>query len=175
MNFVSPSDGWFCADVTGGWIRDHEVTLIPFQKWTVWKISPSSAPRYQKQHRFVWRFPGYTLLFFHRTMLRWIWLWSIGGMILTGKSRSTGTETCNSATLSTTNPKRTGRQRSRSAADDQPPELWLRAFRNELHVNDKIRNFSPCLTEGTLFIYFYLFTTQFLVEPVHKLRWTLAW
>jgi hypothetical protein len=43
-----------------------------------------------------------------RATCKWRWLWRIGGMILRGENWSTRMETSPSATLSTTNPTRTG-------------------------------------------------------------------
>jgi len=39
-----------------------------------------------------------------RAMLRWKWVWSVGGMVLTGENRSTGRKICSTSTSSLTNP-----------------------------------------------------------------------
>jgi hypothetical protein len=46
------------------------------------------------------RLSPFTILL--RAMCRWRWVWSTGGMILTGEIKSTQRKTCPSATLSTT-------------------------------------------------------------------------
>ena len=47
------------------------------------------------------------------------WVWSNGGMMLTGKTWNTRRNICPGATLSTTNPTPTQWQ-----TDEQPPEQW---------------------------------------------------
>jgi hypothetical protein len=79
-----------------------------------------------------------------RTTCRWRWVWSTGGMVLTAQTewywqrkpngtdstnRSTGTETCHSGTLLTTNPTCTGLGSNTGLRGEiQPPFSYLNIY-----------------------------------------------
>jgi hypothetical protein len=68
----------------------------------MWKYFLCSVPRHPKGHCFV-KFPTLHTVVLVRVALRWTWVWSIGGKILTGENLSARRKPCPSATLFTAN------------------------------------------------------------------------
>jgi hypothetical protein len=70
----------------------------------LWKyFFVSCPPRYLKEYSFLTSYQGLPSALLARTECIWRWVWSIGGVILTGENRNTQRETWTGAMLSATN------------------------------------------------------------------------
>ena len=98
---------------------------------------------------------------FARWSFWWTWVWSIGEMILTGETRSTGWKTCHSATFPTTNLTWNDQGSNRELSQWYTSELnacavvelearvWLTYYLNGSFTPDKEPIFTVC-TDHTL-------------------------
>ena len=68
-----------------------------------WKYFLPNAPRYPKQHCILDSSWASQLFLLVRATCVWLWVWNMGGMLLTGVTRSNWRKFCASATLSITN------------------------------------------------------------------------
>ena len=73
-----------------------------------------------------------------RTVLRWRWVWNMGGMALAGENRSTSRKSSATATMSTTNPKLTGASLKvglKGTGSQQPPGHGTAYLKTQINRN----------------------------------------
>jgi len=87
--------------IDGSYDKEN-IPLKHEKKWSenIYFFNPNST--ISEMAQLFGRFPGLAIFLLVRATCRWRWVWSVGGMILTGGNRNSERETCPNVTVTFT-------------------------------------------------------------------------